>query len=57
MDIYHVYPIDDLILHNTKLEKCDCNPIIIRYPNAKIIIHNAWDQREIWETRDENSKT
>jgi len=51
MNVYHVYPIDDLIPHNIGSEKCDCNPIIKCYPNAKVIIHNSWDQREIWEPK------
>ena len=41
----HVYPVNDLVFHELT-EQCLCEPVIILEGPAKIIIHNAWDERE-----------
>ncbi len=47
---WHVYPMNDLREHDTELERrtCWCNP---EYDEEfDVVIHNAMDQREKYET-------
>jgi len=50
--VYHVYPINDLIEHNTESVDCSCSPTI-DVENG-IIIHSAMDRREVFEQNGEN---
>ncbi len=46
----HVYPENDLQEHNTEGSICSCNPKVEPQNNGiLIIIHNAWDCRDITE--------
>lgn len=48
--MYHVYPLNDLIEHNTDSIECVCNPDID--VNNGIVIHSAMDRREIFEQKE-----
>lgn len=41
----HVYPIDDVLDHNTESDCCGCKPRI----EDGVVIHHAYDQREVIE--------
>lgn len=46
----HVYPVDDLFPHDTESAgQCECNPKIEFENGETMVIHNAWDGREIFE--------
>jgi hypothetical protein len=47
--IWHVTPVNDLRGHNTEDTICECEPIINVINGDLLIIHNAFDQREILE--------
>lgn len=52
--ISHVYPLGDLFPHNTVSRDCPCHPRVIAISGygeiiGKIIVHNAWDRREVYE--------
>ena len=47
----HVYPINDLIPHNTESNDCVCNPTI-DVENG-IVIHDSMDRREAFENKTE----
>ena len=51
MEWQHVYPLNDLIEHNTNELECPCNPRIDF--NDKIVIHSAMDRREVFEKEGE----
>jgi hypothetical protein len=44
----HVYPIDDLFEHTMSID-CDCEPRVEQYDDCTIIIHKAYDLREVLE--------
>lgn len=46
---YHVYPVDDLAEHELEGDGCPCGPRIENYCGARIVVHNAWDGREMAE--------
>lgn len=47
---WHVTPIDDLKVHNTLSDHCQCLPRVDYQPNGnRIVVHNAYDGREFWE--------
>lgn len=51
-NIIHVYPTNDLKSHwvdEGDMDKCPCNPTVKFEGIGAIIIHNAWDNREIIE--------
>jgi len=55
MEHRHVYPVDDLIEHNTGIVddnySCECNPEF-RYDFANdfcIVVHDAMDRRNLYE--------
>lgn len=52
---WHVYPVNDLLPHNTESMYCECNPKLERNENDDgwIIVHNAWDGRETREKDNE----
>lgn len=43
----HVYPVNDKKSHDIESFLCDCDPEIDW--NNQIVIHNAWDMREVQE--------
>ena len=45
LEVYHVYPLNDLREHNTDGAECWCNP---QYEND-LLIHNSMDERESYE--------
>lgn len=50
MSILHVSPVGDTYQHETDGAPCDCNPRLEQQESGDIImIHNAWDGREIFE--------
>ncbi|WP_170931965.1 hypothetical protein [Brachybacterium massiliense] len=52
---FHVYPVDDLIAHDTETEDCICGPKIELVPSETgdgwLITHNSLDGREAKENR------
>lgn len=53
MSDMHVYPLDDLKEHDTSGTDCHCNPRIEVIGGSLLIIHNAYDHREIIEEANE----
>lgn len=46
----HVEPLNDLMAHNTNDIDCECNPKLEKQiSGAYVVIHNAWDSRELKE--------
>ena len=49
IEVWHVLPTNDLVIHKED-GSCKCNPNIKTYDNGNVlIIHNAFDGREIIE--------
>jgi len=46
LEIYHVYPLQDLEEHDIESSKCPCKPILEISGGVMIVIHNSWDKRE-----------
>lgn len=49
MDDYHIFPVNDIKEHVLEGTECSCNPTIEVAGASLIIIHNAWDFRELYE--------
>jgi len=49
----HVYPVSDLKEHILEGVDCHCNPTVKVVGDALIIIHNAYDHREVIEQANE----
>lgn len=45
----HVYPINDLRVHETEGKDCWCCPKIDDEGEEIIVVHNSLDQREVFE--------
>ena len=45
----HVYPVNDVREHDLESTMCECNPRIDWSGAEALVIHNAWDCREIHE--------
>lgn len=45
----HVYPLGDIIQHDTETDNCVCQPKIEFINGEKLVIHNSFDEREIFE--------
>lgn len=45
----HVYPLDDLIPHNTESRDCSCSPRIEESKKGTVVVHNSFDGRELQE--------
>ena len=43
----HIYPLNDLIKHDTDGSDCICGPRIFKCAEEKIMIHHSLDGREI----------
>lgn len=55
-NIIHVFPINDLKQHwveNGDMDSCPCLPTVKFEGVGAIIVHNAWDNREIIEQANE----
>ena len=55
MSTIHVYPIGDLIEHDTTTDECTCGPLIEPVPREDgsmgwIVTHHSLDGRELKET-------
>jgi len=48
MERIHVIPINDLVEHSNH-EKCRCNPKTLEENGYLIIVHNSFDDRELFE--------
>lgn len=53
---HHVFPINDLFPHIRMQDECPCGPSIVSIKDEVTgetlgftILHNAWDERELWE--------
>ncbi len=47
--MWHVLPINDIRLHSENGTNCHCNPRIQSDENGTLVIHNAFDGREMFE--------
>lgn len=45
--LIHVHPLDDLFPHDLSGESCHCAPRIVRESGGMIIVHNAYDRRDV----------
>ena len=48
-DDVHVYPLNDMMEHDTESRDCRCRPTIERTSGGWLVIHNSLDGREITE--------
>lgn len=48
MEIWHITPVNDIEEHEESID-CHCNPTINNEENAQIVVHNAFDGRELYE--------
>jgi len=53
---YHVYPVNDLHEHVLEGTECPCHPRIEVSGGGLLIIHNAWDFREVLEWLEDGEK-
>lgn len=49
-DTFHVYPVDDLLTHDTDGQECACLPEVepVERDDGSygwLVVHNAWDGR------------
>ena len=55
VNVYHVYPLDDIFEHKLNGIDCSCHPKIFietslwNYQDIKIVTHNSFDGREQFE--------
>ena len=42
----HVYPLEDLLPHNTDDSDCRCDPKFIVVGGILVVVHNSYDGRE-----------
>lgn len=55
--IHHIVPTKDLIAHKDDGSPCDCCPMVEFLENGDtLVIHNAWDGREILEELDRDKQ-
>ncbi len=52
MEVIHVYPVNDLVIHETEGDQCPCYPKIEYVGNGKLVIHHSWDGRESFEMKE-----
>lgn len=45
----HVYPVNDTCEHDTESTQCACNPKVDFSEGEGLVIHNAFDCRELFE--------
>ena len=48
-DEYHILPHNDIREHREVGTHCACRPVIERYGENMLVIHNAFDARELLE--------
>ncbi len=51
MATHHILPIDDLYPHEES-QDCECNPRVEIVEDSLLIVHYAWDGRDILEELD-----
>lgn len=56
MEVFHVYPVNDLKEHLTDGDSCHCDPETRVVENGILIVHNSYDGREIREQLIEDLK-
>ena len=54
-DDIHVLPLNDIKPH-VESKDCPCMPEVIKEYFSDVVIHNAWDRREIIEQAEEAIK-
>lgn len=51
MSVQHVYPVNDLIDHETDGDDCPCGPTVeFMEGGGQVVIHHSLDNREAKET-------
>ena len=45
----HVYPVDDLIEHDTESDTCVCIPEVTQVGHGWLVVHHSLDGRERFE--------
>lgn len=53
-DVFHVLPANDTKPH-MESEACECEPRVDQYIYGRIVVHNSYDKRELFE-RDERAR-
>ncbi len=48
-EMWHVLPVNDARIHDEHSASCHCNPRVESDENGTIVIHNAFDGREMLE--------
>lgn len=48
-EIVHVLPHNDLREHSNRGFSCLCRPRVVEQPNSIIVIHRAYDLRDLYE--------
>lgn len=48
MKTFHILPLNDTKEH-TESSQCPCNPEILQENHTRLIVHNAFDGREVVE--------
>ena len=51
-DRVHVLPLNDIQIHEEEGEHCNCNPRVESVGESRLVIHNAFDGREMGESID-----
>ena len=51
---FAVVPISDIRDHDDFNENCHCRPTVIEEDNGVVIVHNAYDLRELFEEINKN---
>ena len=49
MSVYHIYPLDDIKDHILEGTECPCSPTVLVEGDTLLVVHNAYDMREIEE--------
>lgn len=53
-EIYHVLPVNDLKPHVETGTRCHCEPAVRAEGAGLLVIHNAYDGREFYETEEDD---
>lgn len=49
MSVQHVYPVADLIEHETEGDDCPCGPTVEFVDGGSVVVHHSLDKREATE--------
>lgn len=55
METYHILPVNDLKEHEEETD-CHCEPTVEWHEGGLVVIHNAYDGRELYEEAERNIK-